>query len=230
MLRLIQTGYSLPTDFPIDPSAEFMPGSIAELTVIGNQVMITVSSGTAPFGIFDDIKTKAFTAVSWAETIAVPAVGVPGPNNTLVTPIDVKAELKHAYIVPRSFISTVPVALNEINGIITFPAGTPLNFDAYGQEQPNSLRTIVNYSYKVANIPGDDSTLASGRATVWFSRMLFSTSQFETSQVYPVKSNVYCSETGLFTTRRPSPIHPAIGMVIAPPSPIGNGMLGIMWY
>ena len=57
MLRLVQVGNSLPASFICDPSAEFQPGQVAELTVIGNQVMATVSNGTAPIGIIDDIKT-----------------------------------------------------------------------------------------------------------------------------------------------------------------------------
>src|SRR5277367_319500 len=93
-LRILQVGNSLPMSFICDPNAEFQPGMIAELTVIGNQVMATVSNGTAPIGVIDDIKTKAFTNVSWNEVIIVPAIGVVGPGGRLVTPVDIKAELK----------------------------------------------------------------------------------------------------------------------------------------
>ena len=103
MLRLVQVGNSLPASFIVDPSAEFQPGQIAELTVIGNQVMATISNGTAPIGIIDDIKTKAFSNVSWNEVVIVPAVGVLGPGGTIVTPVDVKAELRKANIVSNSF-------------------------------------------------------------------------------------------------------------------------------
>ena len=192
----------------------------AELTVMGNQVKATVSNGTAPIGIIDDVKTKAFTNVSWNETIIVPAVGVPGPNNTIVTPVDISKELRRPNIVSSSFSSTVKVKLNPINGIITFIAGTPLNLDASGSGYPNAIKTIVNYTYQVANIPGDDSTAGSGRMTVWFERMFFQTDQYETNQQYPVRANVYVSELGLATTRRPSLIHPAVGMVTAPPMPM----------
>jgi hypothetical protein len=40
---------------------------------------------------------------------------------------------------------------------------------------------------------------------------------------------VYVSETGFATTRRPSPIHPAIGMVTAPPTPM-NPMIEILMF
>lgn len=229
MLRLVQVGNTLPASFIVDPSAEFQPGQIAELTVIGNQVMATVSNGTAPIGVIDDIKTRAFTNVSWNEVVIVPAVGVPGPNNTLVTPIDIKAELKKPNVISSSFNSTTNVVLNPVNGVITFLAGTPLNFDLMGTGQPSAIRTIVNYTYQVANIPGDDSTAGSGRITVWFNRMFFQTDQYETNQQYPVRANLYVSETGFLTTRRPSSIHPAVAMVTAPPTPM-NPMIEVLWF
>jgi hypothetical protein len=229
MLRLVQVGNTLPANFIVDPSAEFQPGQIAELTVIGNQVMATVSNGTAPIGVIDDIKTKAFTNVSWNEVVIVPAVGVAGPGGTIVTPIDIKAELRKANIVSASFTSSVDVVLNPTNGVITFLAGTPLNFDLMGTGSPNAIRTIVNYTYYVANIPGDDSTAGSNRITVWFNRMFFQTDQYETNQQYPVRANLYVSETGFLTTRRPSSIHPAVGMVTAPPTPM-NPMIEVLWF
>lgn len=229
MLRLVQVGNTLPASFICDPSAQFQPGQIAELTVIGNQVMATVSNGTAPLGIIDDIKTKAFTNVSWNEVVIVPAVGTIGPGGKIVTPVDIKAELKKPNIVPSSFNSTVNVFLNPINGIITFLAGTELNFDLMGTGQPNAIRTIVNYTYQVANIPGDDSTLGTGRMTVWFSRMFFQTDQYETNQQYAVRANLFVSEIGFLTTRKPSPIHPAIAMVTAPPTPM-NPMIEALLF
>jgi len=229
MLRLVQVGNTLPASFICDPSAEFQPGQIAELTVIGNQVMATVSNGTAPIGVIDDIKTKAFTNVSWNEVVVVPAVGVPNGNGQLITPIDIKAELKKPNVVPSSFNSTVNVYLNPINGIITFLAGTLLNFDLTGTGQPNAIRTIVNYTYQVSNIPGDDSTQGSGRMTVWFNRMFFQTDQYETNQQYPVRANLFVSEIGFLTTRKPSPIHPAVAMVTAPPTPM-NPSLEVLWF
>lgn len=228
MLRLVQTGNALPASFICDPSAEFQPGMIAELTVLGNQVMATVSNGTAPVGVIDDIKTRAFTNVSWNEVVIVPAVGV-SSGGSLVTPVDIKAELKRPNIVGSSFNSTVNVVLNPVNGVITFLAGTPLNFDLTGSGQPNAIRTVVNYTYQVANIPGDDSTQGSGRVTVWFQRMFFQTDQFETNQTYPVRANLYVSEMGLLTTRRPSNLHPAVAMVTAPPSPL-NSMIECLWF
>jgi hypothetical protein len=191
--------------------------------------MGTVSDGTAPIGIIDDIKTKAFTSIAWSEVVKVPAVGVPNSKGILVTPVDIKAELRHPYVSPNSFISTVDVQLIPSNGVIIFPAGTPLNFDAIGSGTANAIRTIVNYTYQVPNIPGDDSTIGSGRVTFWFCRMIVQTDQYETNQQYPVRANLYCSETGLFTTRRPSPIHPAIATVTGPPSPM-SPLIELLYY
>lgn len=229
MLRLVQVGLGLPQSFIVDPAAEFQPGALGQLIVSGNTVMLTVSNGTAPLGIIDDIKIKAFTAVSWNEVLVIPCVGVPGPNNTLITPVDVKAELRHPYIDPKSFISTVDIFLNSTNGTVTAIAGTKLNYDPQGLGYPTAIRMIVNYSYQIPNIPGDDSTISSGRATLWFDRGFYQSDQFETNQVYPVNSNLYCSEKGLLTTRRPSPIHPAIAITTAPPTPISS-FLEFMWY
>lgn len=219
MLRLIQVGNNLPASFIRDPSAQFLPGMLAQLTVSSNTVMATISDGTAPIGIIDDIRTKAFAAPVWNEVIIVPATGVLNGNNQLVTPVNIQTTLAHAYIDPLSFLSSVDVALIPTNGVITFLAGTPLNYDAIGTGTPNAIRTVVNYTYQVPNIPGDDSTLGSGRMTIWFSRMFAQTDQFETNQVYPVNANLYCNQHGLFTTRKPTPISPAIAIVSAPPQP-----------
>jgi hypothetical protein len=229
MLRLVQVGNTLPASFICDPSAEFQPGMVGELTVIGNQVMATVSNGTAPIGIIDEIKTRAFTNVSWNEVVIVPAVGVPGPGGVPVTPINIQAELRKANIVRHSFTSDVNVVLNPVNGVITFLAGTPLNCDLTGGGTFNAIRAIVNYTYYVPNIPGDDSTQGSGRMTVWFQRFFFQTDQYETNQQYPVRANLYCSERGFLTTRRPSSIHPAIAMVTAPPTPM-NPMIEVLYF
>ncbi len=227
MFKLVNTGNSLPTYLICDPSATFQAGQVAQLTVSGNQIMGTVSNGTAPIGIIDDVRTKAFTNISWNEVIIVPATGV-SSGGQLVTPIDIKAELKKPNILSSSFTSTVNVSLNAVNGVITFVAGTPLNIDLTGSGQLSGIRTVVNYTYQVPNVPGDDSTVGSGRMTIWFQRMFFQTNMFETNQNYPLNANLYVSETGLFTTRRPSDIHPSVAIVTGVPSPF-NTFIEALW-
>lgn len=229
MLRLVQVGNSVPASFIVDPSAEFQPGMIAELTVLNNQVMATVSKGTAPIGVIDDIKTKAFTTVAWNEEKIALASGVLNSEGKRVTPVDIKVELEHPNVLSSSFISDVPCYLNNVNGVITFLAGTELNYDMDSDGIPDAIRAIVSYTYQVPNIPGDDSTIGSNRVTVWFDRMFFQTDQYETNQQYPVRANLYVSEAGLLTTRRPSEFHPAVGMVTAPPTPL-NSMIECLWF
>jgi hypothetical protein len=226
-LRLGFIGNALPADFMVDQSAEFEAGQVAQLMPNGNQITVTVSNGTAPLGIIDGVRTRSFTNISWNEEIIVPATGVIS-DGYLVTPIDIKAELKRPNIVPGSFTSTVDVFLNPVNGVVTFLAGTPLNIDLTGQGSSNGIRAIVNYTYQVANIPGDDSTMGSNKVTVWFQRMICQTDKYETNQQYPVNANLFVSETGLFTTRRPSENHPAVALVLAPPSTL-SPMIELLW-
>ncbi len=228
MLRIIQAGNALPTTFPVDPNATFQPGTVGQLYVIGNNIVCGVSDGTAPIGIIDDIKTQAFTAPSIDELVIAPALGVE-QNGQLVAATDVHWELKNPNIVRTSFVtSPVSCALVERNGTVIFPAGTPLNFDIDGDGVPDSIRTVVNYTYNIPNIPGDDSTLGSGKVTVWFMRMLCQTDQFETSTRYPINANLFVSESGLFTTRQPSPNHPSVAMVTGSPSAI-HGTLELLF-
>lgn len=227
MLRIIQIGNSLPLSFPVNPNAEFQPGQVAQLGVMGNTILCGVSDGTAPIGIIDDIKTRAFTAPSIDEVVIVPTVGVE-TDGVLVAPNDVVWYLENSPIVEASFISSVPVELVAKNGVVIFPAGTPLNFDADGDGVPDSIRTVVSYAYKVSGIPGDDSTQGSGKVTVWFQRMLIQTDQFEANVRYPVNANLFVSESGLFTTRQVTPYHPSIALVTGPPS-ITNPSLELLW-
>jgi len=229
MFRLVQESNQLPYSWQVDPSAEFEAGMIAQLTVIGNQVMATVSNGSAPIGIIDDQKTKAFTSNAWDESIVIPTTGVAGPNNTIVTPVDIKWELNNPNVVPNSFIS-IPVEVQLIprNGVIVFPAGTLLNYDLLGTGEPNAIKTNVRYAYQIPNIIGDDSTFASQRITVWFGRLIGETNMFEVNQIYEVNANLFVSELGLLTTRQPAPNYPAMAIVTAPPTPMSS-TLQFLW-
>ena len=50
VLRFVQLGNSLPVSYPIDPSATFESGMIAQLNVSGNQIVCGISDGSAPLG------------------------------------------------------------------------------------------------------------------------------------------------------------------------------------
>jgi len=229
MFRPIWYSKALPASFQCDPSVEFQPGMVAQLTVIGNQVMATVSDGTAPIGIIDEVRTKAYTAISWNEQLIVPANGILNGLGQVVLADDKMATLKNANIVKNTFLSSVSCELNEVNGVVTFLSGTPLNYDLTGGGIPNAIKSIVNYTYFIPNVAGQDSTAGSGKITVWMDRMILQTDQYETNQSYPVNAPIFCSEKGLFTTRKPTPKHISVGMVTSPPSPIGNSSLELLW-
>lgn len=229
MFRIMSPNRPAAYSVPLDPSVEIMPGMVAQMTVIGNTAMATVSDGTAPFGIIDDIRTKSFTAVSWNEVIIQPVSGVLS-SGKIISTVDVMCPLAHPNIIQNSFTSTVKGVLNANNGIITFLAGTELNFDLTGSGTPDSIKAVVNYTYSIPNMPGEDSTMGSGKVTIYYDRFIFQTATFETNCSYVVNASLYCSENGMLTSRRPSTYHPAIGMVTAPPSPIGNSMLECIWY
>ncbi|HVI41791.1 MAG TPA: hypothetical protein VM577_14155 [Anaerovoracaceae bacterium] len=229
MLRIVQVGNTLPFSFPVDPNAEFQPGQIAQLSVMGNQVVCGVSDGRVPIGIIDDIKTKSFTAAAIDEVIIAPAVGVPGPNNTIVTPVDIKIELANPNVLPSSFVSDpVDVELIPRNGVIIFLAGTPLNFSMTDSGVPDAIRTRVSYTYQIPNIPGDDSTAGSGRVTVWFSRIIAQTDQYDTAVRYPVNATLFVNEKGQLTTRRISDEFPGVAIVTGPPTTI-HSALEFLW-
>ena len=228
MLKLVQVGNALPISYPVDPSAEFEPGMVASLMLRGNNIVCGVSDGRTPFGIIDDFKTRAFTAPSIDEVVIEPAPAV-DQNGVLVTPVDVKSELRNPNIIPSSFItSPVDVSLIARNGVVIFPAGTALNFDADGDGIPDSIRTVVSYTYQIPNVSGDDSTAGSGRVTVWFQRGVYQTDMYETSQRYALNSILFVSENGRFTTSQPTDDYPGVAIVTGPPTGI-YGTLELLW-
>lgn len=229
MLRLVHVGDSRPFQWPVDLSAEFEPGMAAQLKVFGNQIVCGVSDGTAPIGIIDEMKKNSFTSTSIDEVVVIQAVAVDNGAGTLVSAMDVRAELKNPNIIASSFTARpIDVELIPRNGVVVVPAGTELNFDADGDGFPDSFHITVSYMHTVSNIPGDDTTQGSGKVTVWVHRVIVQTDQFETNVRYPINSPLFVSESGLFTTRQPSADHPGVGIVTGPPSAIW-GSLELVW-
>lgn len=228
MLRILQSINTLPFSFIVDPNSEFQPGMVAQLNTNGNQIVCGVSDGTCPLGLIDDIKTHAFTTTAVDEEVIVRVENPSTVNGVLVAPTDQIALLNNAYISPYSFVSDpVNVTVNVTNGAVTFIAGTALNFDSTGSGTPDSIRTIVNYSYRIANIPGEDSTQGSQRITVWTGRMIASTDQFETNRYYPLNANLFVSQSGLLTTSQTGS-NPPVAFVTGPPTAFDN-FLEFMW-
>lgn len=229
MLRLIQIGNTLPLSYPVDPTSTFQPGQIAQLKVLGNEIVCGVSDGTAPFGIIDDVNTNAFTTPARDEVVVVPVIAV-SDGYQLVAAMDTKGELRFPNIIRSSFTSDIEgLTLNDINGIITVAAGTPLNFDSDGDSILDSVRIIVSYVYRIANVPGDNTTLGSGRVTVWFQRGIFETDQYDVTLRYVVNASLFVNGDGLLTSAQPSANHPGVAMVTGPPTGIVES-LELLWF
>jgi len=230
MLRVIQSGTGRPISYPVDPNGVFQPGMIAQIKAMGNDVLAGVSDGIAPFGIIDDVKDTAFTKPVIDEVVIIPATSIADDGyGNLSMGSDASKSLNNAYIVSSSFVADVPgLSLNEINGIIKAPAGTLLNYSTTGGPTPNAVKTLVRYSYQVPNMPGEDTTIGSGRITIWFTRGVFQTDQYEMTP-FTVNSNLYVSSNGKLTTEQTLPNQPAVAMALVPPS-AHNTMLEFFWF
>jgi len=229
MLRPIQIGQSLPLSYPVDVTATFQPGQIGQLKVMGNEIVCGVSDGIAPLGIIDDVNTSAFTSPVKNEVVIVPVVAISPDGYQLVVATDTKQELRFPNIVRSSFVADVEnLSLNDVNGLITVHAGTPLNFDSDGDSILDSVRIVVSYIYRIPNVPGDNTTIGSGRITIWFQRGIFETDQYDTTQRYIVNATLFVNEEGMLTTAQPSSSHPGVAIVTGPPTQI-NETLEFMW-
>lgn len=221
MLKVIHSGNAMPMSLPVDPTAEFQPGAFAQLRVIGNDIVAGVSDGTAPLGIIDDARVAAFTKSQVDEIvqIQVPDTSIAvDDNGRLVNSSEVSSPLNNPHIIQSSFISDISVFLNYVNGIITVPAGTELNYDFDGDGINDGFKIVVNYIYRVSNRPGDDTTLSSGRVTIHYQRGIYATDQFDTTQVYPLNATLYVGLDGHLTTKQPTDNHPGVAIVTGPPS------------
>ena len=229
MLKLIQVGNALPFSYPLDPTATFQPGTIGQLKMVGNDIVMGVSDGTAPIGIIDDVRSEAFTRAVIDETTVILATGVLDAYGHYVSTADAKQELNNAYIVASSFVTDYEdLVLNTINGVLTAPAGSILNYDVDGDGIPDSIRTVSSYVHEISSLPGEDTTIGSNRVTIWFSRGIYATDQFDTTQQYPINAALFVSSTGLLTTKQPTPSHPAVGLLTGSPTAM-IGTIEFMW-
>lgn len=221
MLKIIHSSNTLPLGVPVDPTAEFEAGMFAQYKLIGNDIVAGVSDGTAPFAIIDDVRTTSFTKPQVDEPVVLTLESNQITQNVdgrYVSLNEVSEVLDYPNVVRSSFSSTVDVELNEVNGVITVPAGTELNYDADGDGNLDGFMVITNYIYRIANKPGDDSTLGSGRITLWYQRAIYATDQFDPLQNYPLNATLYVGLDGKLTTAQATDNHPGIAMVTGPPS------------
>lgn len=219
MLKVIHTGNALPMSLSVDPTAEFEPGMFAQLGLIGNDIVAGISDGTAPLGIIDDVRTNAFTKPQVDEIVIVDAQSSTiDSNGKRVSTVDVTGVLEYPNIIENSFTSTISVILNVVNGIVTIPAGTELNYDANGDGENDSFKVITNYIYRIAGKPGDDTTIGSGRVTIHYQRGIYATDQFDTTQIYPINCTLFVGLDGKLTSAQPTESHPGVALCTGPPS------------
>ncbi len=230
MLKIIQVGNTLPISYPVDITSTFMPGNVAQLKLVGQDIVVGLSDGTAPLGIIDDIRSTAFTQSVVDEIVLISGTDIYSDGyGNFYTGSDVKQELNNANIMRTSFVADYEgLELNDINGILKLPADSKLNFDLDGDGLFDSVKTIVSYVYQVPNLPGDDTTIGSNRVTVWFQRGVFSTDQFDTTQRYPLNSTLFVNADGKLTTKQLTPSHPGVAIVTGPPNAL-YGTLEFMW-
>jgi len=219
LLKVIHSGNALPMSLSVDPTAEFEPGMFAQLGLIGNDIVASVSDGTAPLGIIDDVRTSAFTRAQVDEVVIIDAQSSEiDDNGNRVSTVEVTGVLEFPHIIESSFTSTISIVLNTVNGVITVPSGTELNYDSSGDGTYDSFKIVTNYIYRIAGKPGDDTTVGSGRITIHYQRGIYATDQFDTTQMFPVNCTLYVGLDGKLTSSQPTDNHPGVAVCTGPPS------------
>lgn len=234
MLRVLHPGRHLPTHRTLDPNATFLAGMIGQLKFVGNEIVLGVSDGTAPFGVIEDSRSIAHIAPAIDEpfTITPDVSEIISTASGPALSVDKIAFLQNANILQQSFVSTKEgVELIAVNGAVRVLAGTLLNAIANPLSSDfDSFVAHVRYSYYVPNRPGDDTTMGSGKISVWANPAgaIFTTDQFESAVPYPLNSALYVSQNGKLTTQQLMESQPAIAMVCVPPTRI-NEALEFIW-
>jgi len=229
MLRVIQSFTGRPMSYTVDPNAVFQPGMVAQLKVLGNDVVAGVSDGISPIGLIDDVKDTSFTEPAIDEVVIIAAAVINTDGYGFTLGADAMQTLQNADIVQQSFVSDIPgIELNAINGVVTARSGTALNYTTPDSATPNAIRVVVSYVYHVKNIPGEDTTFGSGRISMWVSRGIFQTDQFEIVP-YQVNAQLFVSPQGKLTTEMTLPNQPSVAMTLLPPVR-HNAMLEFLWF
>lgn len=232
MLRPLQIGLHRPVSYPVDPNAVFQPGMVGQFTKVGNEVVLGVSDGIAPFGLLDDARDIAFTRPVIDEIVVIEAAQIVDDGyGVLVTGTEQTKLLEHSNIMEQSWrVDVEGITLIPVNGALIIPAGTPLNAKIDGSSATlDAIEVTANYAYYVPNQPGVDTTMGSGMVTVWVGRgLIFSTDQFDLDAPFAINAPLYVSANGRLTAKQQDEGQPAVGMVIVPPTSV-NAWLEFVW-
>jgi len=229
VFEIIQSGNALPFFYKLDPTATFESGQIGQLKLIGNDIVVGLSDGTAPLGIIDDVRTTAFSQPVADEVVIIQGIDITTDGYNTYNGRDSIGPLDNSPVIGSSFTSDYPdVSLITTNGNLILPAGAELNYDADGDGIKESVRMTVSYVYHVADLPGGDTTLGSGKVTIWFQRGIFATDQYDTTAKYPLNAVLFVNSEGKLTTSQTTPEHPGVAMVTGPPGATIN-TLEFLW-
>ena len=105
MLRPIQVGNNLPFSYPVDPTSVFQPGQIGQLKLIGNDIVVGLSDGTAPLGIIDDTRSTAFSQPVIDEIVIIPGMEIYNDGYNFFNGKDSPQVLKNAGLIQSSFVA-----------------------------------------------------------------------------------------------------------------------------
>lgn len=213
--KLLYTTTSLPQgDFNVDSSLIAEAGMIG---IVSGTTVPTVfnaySGSTGLVGIIDENKTTAFVANVVGETVA-----------------SGQTTLAHA-----NLVSTSTFSVETGDSSLTVSSATNGTLTA----APSALSgtTTVSYSYYIPGKAGDDTTLASGKCTIWLTQGEYATDQYEVSTACPASSytigaKLYISnatgQKGKLTAVAPSAGCQGVAYVTKSPT-AGNPFLNFFW-
>ena len=225
MLRIIETFNNLPTCVEVDSDANFQPGQIGSLRIRSGKSVAGVCDGLHPYSVIDDIRSNTLRAIPKppieVHVVPISKLEFSERRKEWILGEDVKVMLKHANIIKASFVCSVDVFLQSINGALTIAKGTACNYCMFpkpnGRGDVNdAVRLSCKYAYNVPSESFEDSTANSQRVTVWTKNMIADTDMYDTSKEYSKYAPLYV-ENGLLTTKYPDPNCKCIGVVLEPP-------------
>jgi hypothetical protein len=113
------------------------------------------------------------------------------------------------YSVPRNF----PIALG-----FDFEPGMLADFNDKNEVILSNGRNVIGIIDDIRDSQlGQDTTMVSGKVTIWHERIVLQTDQFERSEIYNCFDPLFASKNALFTTFPEREDDPCVGMVLSPP-------------